>query len=200
MATVRSIISDLERDNTDWTRQDLLYFFNFCYTILMGHQTHYTQAFDAEGRDPEITPTVAEHTIADADMIAEVYTLGNRSGNIGHIHGNTITFTESQLNITYRVRYYLKPTEYTDESQTVDFPSDQLDKLNILCNAWLAYKQHGSPEEWLAVKKKITKDFWYELNKNYTDTRMNDRNVVSRDSYTYPRSRYGRGRSYRGYR
>jgi hypothetical protein len=200
MATVRSIISDLERDNSDWTRQDLLYEFNKCYTILMGHQTHYTRAFDAEGRDPEITPTVATYTIADADVISEVYTSRNSSGKIGHIRGNTITFTESQLNITYRVRYYLKPTEYTSESQEVDFPEDQLDVLNILCNAWLAYKEHGSPEEWFAVKKKITKDFWYELNKNYTDTSMNDRNVISRDSWLYPRSRYARSRSYRGYR
>ena len=193
---VRNVISDIKRLNPDWTRPDLLDILNKCYRILMEHPSRYTLALGDDGLYPEITPTTNIYTITDAYKIYRVYSDGNTKRDIGRISGSTITFTDSQVGSTFRVIYYKKVDELLTESTEFDFPEEHEDALIDLCNERIAYFEHRDTISWMRMRKEITKNFWYELNKYDSPSNLDNDSVVSKDLRGYNRSRYGSTRSY----
>lgn len=171
----RELVSILERQNPDISRQDLIDEINYVHRIMMSGRGLYTRVLDSTtGDDPKITPTTIAWDLTtdgtpdtDANWIDRVYVSQYECPLDVLIYRNTITFKDEHVGNTYYVRYYKTADAIENESDVLDVPDEYVDILEDGVNARIERIEHGSSDAWNFWKQTDLKKFKWAINKQY---------------------------------
>lgn len=171
----KELVTILEENNPDYSRQALLDEINFVQRIIFGSANMLTLVTDdTTGDDPKITPASAEHVISDAMRIDRVYKKYYNIPMDVRIQGDTIYFDETHVGQEYYVRYYKKLTELTSEQMELMVPDEHVDVLEQGVELRIASKEHGSYDDWDFWKSRKMPKLKRKLNNNYKWSNPNE--------------------------
>ncbi len=164
----KELVSILEENNPDYSRQALLDEINFIQRLIFGTANQLNLVTDpATGEDMKITPSATEHVISDALRIDRVYKGNYYNLTDVRIAGDTIYFDPNHVGQEFYVRYYAKMTELTSELMELRVPDEHIDVLEDGVEARLASKEHGSKEEFRYWKSREVPKLRRRLNNNF---------------------------------
>lgn len=169
----KELVSILERQNPDISRQDLLEQVNYVHRMMLSKRMLINRASDSTtGVDPKITPTTVEYDLStvdsNANWIDRVYkTKYECPLDVNKIYGTTIVFKKSQLGREYFVRYYKKAADILVETDELQVPDEDIDVLEDGVNAYLEKVQHGSREAFAFWKQNDMKKWQWKNDRQY---------------------------------
>jgi len=164
----QELVSILEENNRDYSRQTLLQEINYVQRLIFGSTNLYTIATDpATGLDPKLTPDAQEYTIEDAMRIDRVYSTAFELPLDVRIVDNTVFFPSELVGQEFYFRYYKKPQELTSELIELLVPDQYIDVLEDGVEERLSSKEHGSKDGWRQWKRYDLPKLRRKLNINY---------------------------------
>ena len=170
----KELITILEENNSDYSRQTLLQEIEYVQRIIFRAANMVSLVVDPlTGLDPKITPVDLVHVIDDAQKIDRVYKSCYDIPFNLTIEGNTIYFQENMVGKEYFVRYYKKPPKLTSESMELMVPDQYIDVLEDGVELRLESKEHGSKDNWRYWKKNDLPRLQRNLNNNYRWGKLN---------------------------
>ena len=182
----KELISIIQEYNPSWSRQAIQNDIEYVQRIMYEHTTMWSRAYTIDGKDPEFTVS-DDNTIIipDAFRIEAVYRSVYTHQMETVFKGNTVYFIGSFAEIgvpeeektKYKVRYYKKAEPLTSEKQELLIPSEYIDVLEKGVVARMAFKQHGSTEEFNIWKLRDLPKFWGHANQDFRFNRAEIRDT-----------------------
>lgn len=187
----KELISILEENNPDYSRQSLLQEINYVQKIVFGAANMYTVATDpSTGRDPKIVPDQTEYVISDAFRIDRIYKENYSIPLNVRIVDDTIYFAPEMVGQEYSVRYHKRINELTSESMELTIPDEYVHYLEDGIEERLSSKEHGSKDGWRYWLKREMPTLRRKLNNNYRWGMPDGTKKISTNNRTVRRTSY----------